>query len=62
LQAQRLRAKRQRQAPRQIAFCRQFAETSKREKTEEFKFSIPDPWSRQLFTALCRRYGLKPFR
>jgi len=23
---------------------------------------VPDPWSRQLFTALCRRYGLKPFR
>lgn len=41
---------------------RQFAETSEREKSEEFKFSIPDPWSRQLFTALCRRYGVRPFR
>ncbi|MBC7285924.1 MAG: hypothetical protein H5U12_31790 [Hoeflea sp.] len=41
---------------------RQFAETGEREKAEEFKFSIPDPWSRQLFTALCRRYGLRPFR
>jgi hypothetical protein len=41
---------------------RQFAESSKREAAEEFKFSIPDPWSRQLFTALCRRYGLRPFR
>jgi hypothetical protein len=41
---------------------RQFSETSSREKSEEFKFSIPDPWSRQLFTALCRRYGLRPFR
>lgn len=41
---------------------RQFTETSQREVSEEFKFSIPDPWSRQLFTALCRRYGLKPFR
>lgn len=40
----------------------QFAETSTREKSEEFKFSISDPWSRQLFTALCRRYGLRPFR
>lgn len=40
----------------------QFAESSKREAAEEFKFSIPDPWSRQLFTALCRRYGLRPFR
>lgn len=41
---------------------RQFAETKSREKAEEFKFSISDPWSRQLFTALCRRYGLRPFR
>jgi hypothetical protein len=41
---------------------RQFAETSRRETSQEFKFSISDPWSRQLFTALCRRYGLKPFR
>lgn len=40
----------------------QFAQTSAREPAEEFKFSIPDPWSRQLFTALCRRYGLRPFR
>jgi hypothetical protein len=28
----------------------------------EWKFSIPDMWSRQLFIALCRRYGLRPFR
>jgi len=41
---------------------RQFSETSSREKSEEFKFSIPDPRSRQRFTALCRRYGLRPFR
>ena len=26
------------------------------------RFSIPDTWSRQLFVALCRRYGLRPFR
>ena len=26
------------------------------------KFSIPDIWSRQLFVALCRRYGLRPYR
>ena len=25
-------------------------------------FRLPDRWSRQLFLALCRRYGLKPFR
>ena len=28
----------------------------------EVKFSISDVWSRQLFVALCRRYGLRPFR
>lgn len=28
----------------------------------ELQFSIPDPWSRHLFMALCRRYGLKPYR
>ena len=26
------------------------------------RYSIPDQWSRRLFTALCRRYGLRPFR
>ncbi len=33
-----------------------------REKEIEVKFSISDVWSRQLFVALCRRYGLRPFR
>ncbi len=28
----------------------------------EMRFAIHDPWSRQLFSALCRRYGLKPYR
>lgn len=28
----------------------------------EFKFSIADPWARQVFNALARRYGLKPYR
>ena len=23
---------------------------------------MPDQWSRKLFVALCRRYGLKPYR
>ncbi len=32
------------------------------EKQIEVKFSIADIWSRQLFVALCRRYGLRPFR
>ena len=33
-----------------------------KEKEKEMKFSISDVWSRQLFVALCRRYGLHPFR
>jgi len=41
---------------------RKFETASKKERAKEFKFSIPDPWSRQLFIALCRRYGVKPFR
>ena len=28
----------------------------------EVRYSISDQWQRRLFTALCRRYGLKPFR
>ncbi len=28
----------------------------------EMQFSLGDPWSRKLFLALCRRYGLKPYR
>jgi hypothetical protein len=35
---------------------------ARREAEIEMKFSIADSWSRQLFTALCRRYGLRPFR
>ncbi len=38
------------------------AERGTSEATIEMKFSLPDPWSRRLFIALCRRYGLKPFR
>jgi hypothetical protein len=33
-----------------------------KEPSIELKFSIPDLWSRQLFIALCRRYGLRPYR
>ncbi len=28
----------------------------------EYKFTLPDPWSRQVFNALARRYGLLPYR
>ena len=32
------------------------------EDAAEMRFSISDAWSQQLFIALCRRYGLHPFR
>lgn len=33
-----------------------------REEDVELLYRLPDPWTRKLFIALCRRYGLKPFR
>jgi hypothetical protein len=38
------------------------AELRGREHDTELLYSLPDPWKRRLFVALCRRYGLKPFR
>lgn len=41
------------------------AALSAAEKTEpsvEFSFRLPDRWNRRLFLALCRRYGLRPYR
>jgi hypothetical protein len=34
----------------------------KEEPPVEFKFTMGDHWSRRLFMALARRYGLKPYR
>lgn len=28
----------------------------------EYRFSMPDMWSRKVFVALLRRYGIRPFR
>ena len=38
------------------------AELRGREREIEYRYSLPDPWKRRLFLALCRRYGLKPYR
>jgi hypothetical protein len=38
------------------------AEIGRSEKPTEFQFSVPDTWSRHLFLALCRRYGISPYR
>ncbi|HEY5048144.1 MAG TPA: hypothetical protein VII49_09010 [Rhizomicrobium sp.] len=37
-------------------------EERRRDPAVEMQFSVPDPWSRRLFVALCRRYGIEPFR
>jgi len=38
------------------------AELRGRERDEEVLYRLPDPWTRRLFVALCRRYGLEPYR
>ena len=38
------------------------AELERREPPVELQFTMPDQWSRHLFIALCRRYGLQPYR
>lgn len=37
-------------------------ESQEAEQLIEMKFSLADFWSRQLFLALARRYGLRPYR
>ena len=38
------------------------AEAGRKDPPIEMKFTVPDQWSVRLFIALCRRYGLKPYR
>jgi len=38
------------------------ADLRDRAEDVELLYRLPDPWKRRLFVALCRRYGLKPFR
>jgi hypothetical protein len=38
------------------------AELRSRERDEVLVYSLPDPWKRKLFVALCRRYGVTPYR
>jgi hypothetical protein len=33
-----------------------------KEPDVELMYSLPDPWERRLFVALCRRYDLEPYR
>ncbi len=41
---------------------RRLRELERAERPVEYRFSLPDPWTKALFIALLRRYGLKPFR
>lgn len=38
------------------------AAIGKTEQLLEMQFTLPDQWQRRLFSALCRRYGLEPYR
>jgi hypothetical protein len=38
------------------------SELGRQDPPVEMQFSMSDQWSRHLFLALCRRYGLKPYR
>jgi hypothetical protein len=38
------------------------AEQTRRDPPIELKVTLPDQWSRHLFLALARRYGLAPYR
>lgn len=38
------------------------ATMEREDRPVELRFTVPDPWAQRLFVALCRRYGLRPFR
>jgi len=38
------------------------AQIPKSDPLVEMQFKLPDRWQRRLFMALCRRYGLEPYR
>jgi hypothetical protein len=35
---------------------------ARHEHSEEYRFSMDNPWSRKIFVALLRRYGIEPYR
>ena len=41
---------------------RRLGEPAKIERPIEYKFTLADGWSKKLFTALLRRYSLRPYR
>jgi hypothetical protein len=38
------------------------ASLAEHEPSEEYRFSMDNPWSRKIFVALLRRYGVQPYR
>ncbi len=42
--------------------ARRLAEVSQREPPVEYRFKLVDDWSRRVFVALLRRYGIQPYR
>jgi hypothetical protein len=41
---------------------RRLGEVAKVDRPIEYKFTLSDGWSKKLFTALLRRYALRPYR
>jgi hypothetical protein len=41
---------------------RRLKEQERTDPAVEFRFALPDAWSRKVLLALARRYGLRPFR
>jgi hypothetical protein len=35
---------------------------AEQERSQEYRFSMDNPWSRKIFVALLRRYGIEPYR
>lgn len=35
---------------------------TEQERSEEYRFAMDNPWSRKIFVALLRRYGIEPYR
>lgn len=45
-----------------VRIKRRLGETAKVDRPIEYKFTLADGWSKKLFTALLRRYALRPYR
>ena len=55
-------AERQAAATARERILQRLAELSTEDEPVEYRFSMPDMWSRRVFVALLRRYGIRPYR